>query len=80
MGRELGTLGTRRTADAGVTWSAPVRLSDRTSGEFYKRKRGYDFPFGDYLGLAVDSYGVDHVIWGEGAGIYYPGSTWWTRD
>ena len=30
--------------------------------------------------LAVDSRGVDHVIWGEGAGVYYPGSTWWTRD
>ncbi len=69
-----------RTADAGETWSGAVRLSDRGSGESYKRSRGYDFPFGDYLGLAVDAHGVDHVIWGEGAGVYYPGSTWWTHD
>jgi BNR repeat-like domain len=69
-----------RTTDAGVTWSKPTRLSDRGAGESYKGRRGYEFPFGDYLGLAVDSQGVDHVIWGEGAGIYYPGSTWWTRD
>ncbi|MGC1379394.1 MAG: sialidase family protein [Candidatus Baltobacteraceae bacterium] len=69
-----------RSADAGATWSKPIRLSNRGAGESYKRRAGYDFPFGDYLGLAVDSHGVDHVIWGEGAGIYYPGSTWWTRD
>jgi hypothetical protein len=69
-----------RTNDAGASWSAPVRLSNRGSGEPYKKPAGYAFPFGDYLSLAVDSQGVDHVIWGEGAGIYYPGSTWWTRD
>ncbi|MFY9665344.1 MAG: sialidase family protein [Candidatus Cybelea sp.] len=69
-----------KSTDAGVTWSDPVRLSDRVSGEKYKGRAGYDFPFGDYLSLAVDSRGVDHVIWGEGAGVYYPGSTWWTRD
>ncbi len=69
-----------KSVDGGATWSKPVRLSGRTSGEPYKGKAGYDFPFGDYLGLAVDSHGVDDVIWGEGAAIYHPGSTWWTRD
>lgn len=69
-----------RSTDAGATWSKPIRLSDRGSGEPYKGSAGYDFPFGDYLGLAVDSHGTDYVIWGEGAGIYHPGSTWWTRD
>lgn len=69
-----------RSSNGGKTWSAPVRLSDRGSGERYKNRAGYDFPFGDYLGLAVDRNGRDHVIWGEGEHIYYPGSTWWTHD
>ena len=45
----------------------------------YKHRAGYDFPFGDYLDLAVDSRGVNHVIWGEGSAVYVPGGTWWTR-
>lgn len=69
-----------RSTDAGASWSASVRLSDRVAGAPYKHADGYDFPFGDYLGLSVDSEGYDHVIWGEGAGVYYPGGTWWTRD
>lgn len=69
-----------RSRDAGETWGSPVRLSDRSTGEPYKSNAGYVFPFGDYLDLSVDSHGTDYVIWGEGAHIYYPGSTWWTRD
>jgi len=69
-----------RTTDGGLSWSDPVRLSDRGSGAPYKRSAGYDFPFGDYLGLSVDSQGADFVIWGEGEHVYYPGGTWWTHD
>ncbi|MBV8344131.1 MAG: exo-alpha-sialidase, partial [Candidatus Eremiobacteraeota bacterium] len=69
-----------RSADGGATWSTALRLSDRGSGAPYKHGDGYGFPFGDYLGLAVDSRGVDHVIWGEGGAIYFPGGTWWTRE
>ncbi len=61
-----------RSADGGVTWSAAVRLSDRGGGAKYKHRYGYDFPFGDYLGLAVDSQGVNHAIWGEGFGGLRP--------
>ncbi len=68
-----------RTTDGGRTWTQPYRLSDRGSGAPYKRAAGYDFPFGDYLGLAVDAQGCNDVIWGEGAAIYYPGGTWWSR-
>jgi len=68
-----------QSSDGGATWSAPVRLSDAVSGAPYKNAWGYAFPFGDYLGLSVDSQGCNHVIWGEGAGVYYPGGTWWTR-
>jgi hypothetical protein len=68
-----------RSRDGGRTWSDDVRLSDRGSGAPYKNRDGYDWPFGDYLGLSVDSDGVNHVIWGEGAGVYVPGGTWFTR-
>lgn len=69
-----------RSSDGGATWGRSIRLSNRGSGASYKSANGYYFPFGDYLGLAVDSKGVDFAIWGEGAAIYYPGGTWWTRD
>ncbi len=68
-----------RSADGGKTWSDALRLSNRGSGAPYKHRAGYDFPFGDYLNLAVDSRGVNHVIWGEGSAVYFPGGTWWTR-
>jgi hypothetical protein len=71
-----------RTTNGGASWSAPVRLSNLSSGAPYKSPAGYTFPFGDYLGLAVDSAGTNFVIWGEGDGIYTGGGTggsWWTR-
>jgi hypothetical protein len=68
-----------RSSDGGRTWSDPLRLSNRGSGAPYKHAGGYDFPFGDYLGLSVDSNGIDHVIWGEGSAVYVPGGTWWTN-
>ena len=68
-----------QSADAGATWSRATRLSARSGGAPYKHPAGYEFPFGDYLGLAVDSGGVNHVIWGEGSAVYVPGGTWWTR-
>ena len=67
-----------RSADAGTTWSEALRLSDRGAIAPYKHRAGYEFPFGDYLDLSVDSRGVNHVIWGEGSAIYIPGGTWWT--
>jgi hypothetical protein len=71
-----------RSANGGRTWSPPVRLSDLGSGAPYKTSAGYTFPFGDYLGLAVDSGGTNHVTWGEGNGIYTghdTGGSWFTR-
>lgn len=68
-----------QSTDGGATWSQARRLSDAARGAPYKHRAGYDFPFGDYLGLSVDSHGVNHVIWGEGSAVYVPGGTWWTR-
>ncbi len=68
-----------RSTDGGATWTTPLRLSNRGGGAPYKHAGGYDFPFGDYLGLSVDAQGCNDVVWGEGSAIYYPGGTWWTR-
>ncbi|MBV8197755.1 MAG: exo-alpha-sialidase [Candidatus Eremiobacteraeota bacterium] len=67
-----------RSADGGQTWSQAIRLSGRGSGAPYKHRKGYDLPFGDYLGLSVDARGINYVIWGEGSAVYSPGGTWWT--
>ena len=69
----------RRTDDGGVTWGPPVRLSNLATGAPYKGPKGYAFPYGDYLALAVDATGVNHAIWGEGASWLGPGGTWYTR-
>ncbi len=68
-----------RSTDGGISWSSAVRLSNRGSGASYKTPLGYRFPFGDYLGMDVNSTGVNFVIWGEGANVYADGGTWYTR-
>ena len=70
-----------QTTDGGGTWTASVRLSNLGGGAPYKTPHGYAFPNGDYFGLAVDSVGTNHVIWGEadGSSLYCCGGTWYTR-
>ena len=69
------------TANGGETWlETPVRLSDAEAGATYKSPDGYDFPYGDYVGLAVDGEGAAHAIWGEGPSWNGPGGTWWARE
>ena len=69
----------RRTTDGGVTWSAMVKLSNRSTGAPYKTRAGYFFPYGDYISLSVDAAGDNHVIWGEGTSYDGPGGVWYTR-
>lgn len=68
----------RRTTDGGQTWSHALRLSNRKSGAPYKNSEGYQFTYGDYLSLSVDSDGTNHVIWGEGTSYDGPGGVWYT--
>ena len=71
----------QETSDGGETWrDSPLRLSDQANGASYKHAEGYAFPYGDYLGLAVDGEGVAHAIWGEGPSWDGPGGTWSTRQ
>lgn len=69
----------RRTTNGGTTWSAPIRISDLSSGAPYKSTNGYKFPYGDYFEMAVDTTGVNHIIWGEGDSYDGPGGVWYTR-
>jgi hypothetical protein len=69
----------RQSSNGGVSWSAPVRLSDATSGAPYKSSAGYKFPYGDYLEIAVDASGRNHFIWGAGDSYTGPGGSWYTR-
>jgi hypothetical protein len=67
-----------RTAGSG--WTAPVRLSDASSGAPYKSPAGFVQPYGDYLGYAVSSSGANYAIWGEGPSYSGPGGAWFTHD
>lgn len=67
----------RRTTDGGQTWSRALRLSNRKTGAPYKNSDGYQFTYGDYISLSVDSDGTNHVIWGEGTSYDGPGGVWY---
>ncbi|PYS94767.1 MAG: hypothetical protein DMF50_11600 [Acidobacteria bacterium] len=69
----------KRTTNGGSTWSADVRLSNVATGAPYKSVNGYNFPYGDYGEISVDSTGRNHVVWGEGISYTGPGGTWYTR-
>ena len=55
------------------------RLSGPAEGYDYILPGGFRFPFGDYFGLAIDSDGATHAVWGEGRDYKSPGSIWYTR-
>ena len=69
----------RNSTNGGATWSAESRLSGAAQGYEYILPGGFRFPFGDYFGLAIDSEGATHAVWGEGRDYKSPGSIWYTR-
>jgi hypothetical protein len=69
----------RSSTNGGATWSAVTRLSSPARGYDYILPRGFRFPFGDYFGLAIDSDGATHAVWGEGRNYKSPGSIWYAR-
>jgi hypothetical protein len=69
----------RSSTNGGATWSPEMRLSGPARGYDYILPSGFRFPFGDYFGLAIDSEGATHAVWGEGRNYKSPGSIWYTR-
>jgi len=69
----------RSSTNGGATWSAETQLSGPARGYDYILHEGFRFPFGDYFGLAIDSDGATHAVWGEGRDYKSPGSIWYTR-
>ena len=70
----------RATVNRGASWGRTVRLSNRGAGAPYKNRRGFQFPYGDYFGITVDSHGTSYLIWSEGTSYDGPGGTWWARN
>jgi len=70
----------RASTDGGVTWSAPVKISDVTSGATYKTANGFLEPYGDYGEAAITNTGKFIGIWGEGNSYTGPGGAWFNRQ
>jgi hypothetical protein len=66
----------RRSTDGGTTWSDPVKISDRVSGNGYDNANGYLEFYGDYGEIAVTNRGKTVATWGEGFGWLGPGNVW----
>lgn len=69
----------RSSTNGGATWGPEVQLSTNARGYDYIMADGFRFPFGDYFGLAIDSDGATHAVWGEGRNYKSPGSIWYAR-
>ena len=69
----------RSSTNGGATWGPEVQLSSAVRGYEYILAGGFRFPFGDYFGLAIDSDGATHAVWGEGMDYKSPGSIWYTQ-
>jgi hypothetical protein len=66
----------RSSTDLGATWTAPVEISDKTSGTAYKTPRGFLEFYGDYGELAITQDGDAIGVWGEGPSYLGPGGVW----
>jgi hypothetical protein len=77
--RPLWNTYSRSSTNGGATWNAETRLSGAARGYAYILPGGFRFPFGDYFGLAIDSDGTTHAVWGEGRDYKSPGSIWYTH-
>jgi hypothetical protein len=70
----------RTSADGGLSWSAPVRISDASSGASYKTAAGFAEVYEDYGEIAITSTGKTLAAWGEGTSYDGPGGVWYNRQ
>ena len=71
----------RESTDYGSTWSNSVKLST-TSSYFggFQSVDGFQFPYGDYGGISIDSDDNTHIVWGEGLGWYAGGTVFYATQ
>jgi BNR/Asp-box repeat len=69
-----------RTSPDGVAWSAPVQISDASSGAVYKSPKGFRQFYGDYGEIDVTDTGATVAIWGEARSYWGPGGAWFNRQ
>jgi hypothetical protein len=71
----------RASTDGGVSWSAPLRISDATSGTPYKTANGFTSYYGDYDAIAITNLGKSVTVSGQGQSFSTgPGSIWFNRQ
>lgn len=70
----------RTSTNGGSTWSGETILSSFVSGYSYIFSDGFNFPFGDYFDLTIDSQNHTQAAWGEGLNYLTPGNVWYTRQ
>lgn len=57
----------RSSVDAGSTWTGPSqKISTFMPTESQSGPNGFLFPYGDYMGLAMNTCGRPMLVWGEG--------------
>ena len=70
----------RSSTNGGQTWTAPVLISDVTTGAAYKHADGFDEVYGDYGEIAITNTGKTIATWGEGLSWSGPGGVWFNRE
>jgi hypothetical protein len=70
----------RSSINGGASWTAPVNISDATSGAAYKTAAGFQEFYGDYGEIGITSAGKTIGVWSEGFSYTGPGGTWFNRQ
>ena len=70
----------RTSSDGGLAWTAPVKISDASTGAAYKTAAGFAEIYGDYGEIGITSTGKTIAAWGEGASYDGPGGVWFNRQ
>lgn len=57
----------RQSVTGGTTWTGPSQqMSAFDPTQSQSATNGFDFPYGDYMGLALNTCGAPMLTWGEG--------------
>ena len=57
----------RTSTTGGSTWTGPsVKVSGYDATQGQERSNGFLFPYGDYMGIGINTCGSPMLTWGEG--------------